>query len=172
MLNEIPDLEEELRRAGLTHLLAVSGSNVAIVLGVVALALATLGTYGVISFSVSQRTREIGIRMALGSTAAQAIRAVTVPGIVLTLVGLGLGALLARAATKYIATLLWGVQPNDPLTFALRGGPRDMVVTSRGRVVGMLWRTHLLHAPHQLSHLVTVLLLLIVEEGAERCAVV
>jgi CBS domain-containing protein len=42
---------------------------------------------------------------------------------------------------------LWdmgGISPDDPLTFALRGGPRDMVVTSRGRVVGMLWRTHLL----------------------------
>ncbi len=78
--------------------------------------LAAIGIHGLIASAITERTRELGIRMALGSTAAQAMRAVTMPGIVLTLAGLAVGAVIARALTKYIATLLWGVEPNDPLT--------------------------------------------------------
>jgi len=86
------------------------------------LLLAAIGIHGLISSAVTERTHEIGIRMALGSSASQAIRAVTIPGIVLTIVGLGIGALMARAATRYIATLLWGVEPNDPITLAAVAG--------------------------------------------------
>ncbi|MDQ3068788.1 MAG: ABC transporter permease [Acidobacteriota bacterium] len=80
--------------------------------------LAAIGIHGLISSSITERTREIGIRMALGSTAAQAIRVVTVPGIVLTIIGLAIGGVLARLSTRYIASFLWGVQPSDPATFA------------------------------------------------------
>lgn len=86
------------------------------------LLLAAIGIHGLISSAVTERTHEIGIRMALGSTASQAIRAVTIPGIVLTIVGLGIGALMARAATRYIAALLWGVEPDDPITLAAVAG--------------------------------------------------
>jgi len=79
--------------------------------------LAAIGIHGLISSSITERTRELGIRMALGSTAAQAIRAVTLPGLGLTLVGLVIGGLLARASTRFIASMLWGVEPSDPATF-------------------------------------------------------
>jgi hypothetical protein len=79
--------------------------------------LAAIGIHGLISSSIVERTREIGIRMALGSTASQAMRTVTVPGIVLTLAGLAAGVALARASTQYIASLLWGVEPTDPATY-------------------------------------------------------
>ncbi|MDQ3169307.1 MAG: ABC transporter permease [Acidobacteriota bacterium] len=81
--------------------------------------LAAIGIHGLISSSITERTREIGIRMALGSTSAQAIRAVTMPGLALTLVGLVVGVVLARASTQYIASLLWGVEPTDPATYAI-----------------------------------------------------
>lgn len=82
------------------------------------LLLAAIGIHGLISSAITERTHEIGIRMALGSTAAQAIRAVTIPGLVLAVAGLAIGAVLARALTRYIASLLWGVEPNDPVTLA------------------------------------------------------
>ncbi|HUF24780.1 MAG TPA: ABC transporter permease [Vicinamibacterales bacterium] len=81
--------------------------------------LAAIGIHGMIASSITERTREIGIRMALGSTAAQAMRTVTLPGIGLTIIGLVLGAAIARASTSYIASLLWGVEPDDPLTYAV-----------------------------------------------------
>jgi ABC-type antimicrobial peptide transport system permease subunit len=80
--------------------------------------LAAIGIHGLIASSITERTREIGIRMALGSTAAQAMRTITLPGIGLTIIGLVLGAAIARASTSYIASLLWGVEPDDPLTYA------------------------------------------------------
>jgi predicted permease len=81
--------------------------------------LAAIGIHGLIASSITERTREIGIRMALGSSAARAMRAVTLPGIVLTLIGLAVGAVIARASTSYIASLLWGVEPDDPATYAI-----------------------------------------------------
>ena len=81
--------------------------------------LAAIGIHGLISSSITERTREIGIRMALGSTSSQAIRAVTMPGIVLTIVGLVIGVALARASTQYIASMLWGVEATDPATYAI-----------------------------------------------------
>ena len=88
-------------------------------MAVASMLLAAIGIHGLISSSITERTREIGIRMALGSTSAQAIRAVTIPGLVLTLAGLVLGVVLARASTQYIASLLWGVEPTDPATYAI-----------------------------------------------------
>ena len=91
-------------------------------LGVAAMLLAALGIHGLISSAIAERTREIGIRMALGSTAAQAIRVLAWPGIAMTMIGIVAGGLLARALTRYIASLLWGVQPTDAATFGIAGG--------------------------------------------------
>ncbi|MBA3949891.1 MAG: FtsX-like permease family protein, partial [Acidobacteria bacterium] len=90
--------------------------------GLLALAsmlLAAIGIHGLISSAITERTREIGIRMALGSTASQAMRALTMPGLVLTMVGLAIGVVLARASTSYIESLLWGVEPTDTATYAI-----------------------------------------------------
>ena len=87
------------------------------VLAVAALLLAAIGIHGLIASGVAERTRELGIRLALGSTVAQAIRTVALPGIALTLIGLAAGSLLALAATGVIRSLLWGVEATDPVTF-------------------------------------------------------
>jgi putative ABC transport system permease protein len=79
--------------------------------------LATLGIYGLIANAVVERTSEFGIRMALGCTMAQAVRAVSIPGISLTLTGLIIGCILALGATRILRTLIWGVEPTDILTF-------------------------------------------------------
>jgi predicted permease len=85
----------------------------------VALALAAIGTYGVLSYSVEQRTREIGIRMALGAQVGQVLRMILSQGAVLVGLGLALGVLGALALQKVLASLLFGVAPTDPLIFGL-----------------------------------------------------
>jgi predicted permease len=84
----------------------------------VALALAAIGVYGVISFGVSQRTREIGVRVALGASRADVTRLVVGQGLGLALAGAALGVAAALAATRVLRSLLYGVAPGDPATFA------------------------------------------------------
>jgi putative ABC transport system permease protein len=86
--------------------------------GAMALVLAATGIFGVISYSVSQQTREIGIRMALGAQSGEVLRQVLKEGARMVAVGLALGLMGSLAATRFIATLLFGVKPADPLTFA------------------------------------------------------
>ncbi len=89
------------------------------VAGAMALLLGVVGIYGVISYSVSQRTREIGIRMALGAQ-RQAITAMFVrDGLVLAGIGIGCGLVAAFAAMRLMKSLLFGVSPSDPITYAL-----------------------------------------------------
>jgi predicted permease len=85
---------------------------------VLGLLLASLGIYGVISYSVVQRTQEIGIRMALGATASQVQFGVIAKTLRLALMGVALGTIGSLAAAKWIASLLFGTTPTDPATFA------------------------------------------------------
>jgi putative ABC transport system permease protein len=82
-----------------------------------ALALATVGIYGVIAFSVAQRTHEIGIRMALGAERRDVLGLIVCHGLMLTLVGVAFGVGGAWALTRFLATFLFGVRPTDPATF-------------------------------------------------------
>jgi putative ABC transport system permease protein len=82
-----------------------------------ALLLASIGIYGVMSYSVSQYTHEIGIRMALGASAANVLRLIVRQGMYLVLIGLAIGAAGALALTRVMSSLLFDVKPADPLTF-------------------------------------------------------
>jgi ABC-type antimicrobial peptide transport system permease subunit len=85
--------------------------------GVLAMFLGVIGIYGVMSHMVSQRTHEIGIRMALGARPSQVMRMVIRHGMKLALIGITVGVLVAMGATRGLATMLYHVGPNDPLTF-------------------------------------------------------
>ena len=89
-----------------------------LVLAGAAAALTAVGMHGLISASLTERTRELGIRIALGATASRAVRTLVTPALVLAAVGVGLGSLLAVAAANVIRSFVWGVSPTDPATFA------------------------------------------------------
>jgi len=82
-----------------------------------ALSLATVGIYGVISYSTTQRTRELGIRVALGSPRLDIIRLVVGQALLLSLAGIAVGLMGALALTRYLASMLYNVHPTDPLIF-------------------------------------------------------
>ena len=84
----------------------------------VALVLATIGTYGVISFTVAQRRREMGVRLALGATSRDLMRLVVGQGLALGAIGLVCGVAVALVATRVLRTMLYDVAPTDPTTYA------------------------------------------------------
>ncbi len=104
-------LDDSMARTSFTLVMLGIASGVALVLGAV-------GIYGVISYSISQRTREIGVRMALGAARKDVNRLVLKEGVPLILAGLALGLVAALALTRLMSSLLFGVSPIDPVTFA------------------------------------------------------
>ena len=95
------------------------GALVSSLAGVLALALAVMGLYGVTAFVVVQRTREIGVRMALGAQAADVVRLVLRQGLRLVIIGVAIGSLISAAVTRVLAAALFDISPTDPLTFVV-----------------------------------------------------
>jgi ABC-type antimicrobial peptide transport system permease subunit len=87
--------------------------------GLLALAMVSIGLYGVMSYTVARRTHEIGIRMALGAQRGNVLRMVMSESLLLVLIGSVIGLAAALATTRLIAGMLFGLTPNDPLTLAL-----------------------------------------------------
>jgi ABC-type antimicrobial peptide transport system permease subunit len=115
LLVEVATMRENLALAVLPARIAASLLGL---LGLLGLSLALVGIYGVISYAVSQRTSEIGLRMALGARSWDVFRLVVGQGMKLTFLGIVLGAASALALTRFLTSLLVGVSPADPLTFA------------------------------------------------------
>jgi predicted permease len=115
-LTAVKTMREHLRISVFSQRLAASflGS-----FGALALVLATVGLYSLIRYTVSQRTREMGVRIALGARRRDIERLVVGEGLVLALIGLGLGLALAFGITRFLSSLLLGVSANDPAIYAL-----------------------------------------------------
>jgi ABC-type antimicrobial peptide transport system permease subunit len=92
------------------------------ILAGMALLLAAIGLYGLISQSITQRHHEIGIRLALGATARQTIAGLMRPGFLLSMVGIAVGFGMSLVAVRFLRSMLWGVRETDPLTFAATAG--------------------------------------------------
>jgi predicted permease len=114
-LSEMMTLKEQVNRATSHELVAVT---LVALFGGLALLLATIGLYGVMSCTVSQSTRELGLRMALGAGASNVLRLVLSRGLLLTTTGLIVGMALALLLTRLLGDLLYQESPRDPLAFA------------------------------------------------------
>jgi putative ABC transport system permease protein len=115
-LYEMITLQEQVNRSTSSQLVAVI---LASILGGLALLLAGVGLYGVMSYAVAHSTRELGLRMALGANAASLLRLVLSRGLRLTIAGVLLGAVAGLALTRLMGKLLYHVSPHDPLAFGL-----------------------------------------------------
>jgi predicted permease len=102
-----------------------------------ALLLAAIGTYGVMAFAVTSRTRELGVRAALGATPAHLIRMVLRQGLLLTLLATAIGLAAAMALTRFMASMLFNVAPTDALTFVLVAGVLALVAMAASFVPAM-----------------------------------
>lgn len=123
---ELKQMDAELPMAGIATMDQLVGDSISrsrftmLLLGIfaaIALLLASVGIYGLIAYTVTQRTREFGVRIALGANRGDVLRLVLSHGARLALFGIGLGVLASFAITRLLATLLYGTSPTDPLTF-------------------------------------------------------
>ena len=137
-LSEVITMREHVNRSALASQQIVVA--LLSIFGGIALLLAAVGLYGVMSYAVSQSKRELGLRMALGANASHLFRLVMSHGIVLTVGGIALGSVAAFALTRLIGTgnLLYKVNPRDPLAFAL--SCVIMTVISMGASLLPAWR--------------------------------
>jgi putative ABC transport system permease protein len=104
----------------------------------VALALAMVGVFGLLAYSVQQRLREFGVRIAMGAAASDVMRLVLGNAAKLTLIGLAVGLIAAAALTRYLSTLLYAVKPLDPITFV--AVPVVLIITAAIAVAAPAWR--------------------------------
>ena len=134
-LYEVITLQEQVDRSTSPQMVAVTLVGI---LGGLALLLAAIGLYGVMSYAVSQGTRELGLRMALGAGASNLLRLVLSRGLALTAGGVALGAAVALGLTRLLGSLLYKVSPRDPLAF----GSAFVVMTIAALVACFLpaWR--------------------------------
>jgi predicted permease len=113
-MGHVQSMEEVLATSLARHRLLMALMSV---FAGLALVLVAVGIYGVLSYSVRQRTHEIGIRLAMGAQRKDVLRLVVGQGLKLTFVGLGIGVAGALALTRYLSSQLYGIKPDDPLTF-------------------------------------------------------
>jgi len=113
---EVITMQEQVDRTTAPQRVAVTMIGV---FGALALLLAAIGLYGVMSYSVSQSTRELGLRMALGARASHLLRLVMSQGLALTAGGVALGVVAAMSLTRLFGYLLYKVSPRDPLSFGV-----------------------------------------------------
>jgi ABC-type lipoprotein release transport system permease subunit len=111
---EVITMQEQMDRTTAAQRVAV---NMLAVFGALALVLAAIGLYGVMSYTVSQSTRELGLRMALGAGARELLRMVMSQGLMLTGAGVVLGVAVALSLTRLLGNTLYKVSPRDPLAF-------------------------------------------------------
>jgi predicted permease len=112
-IHTIDDVKSQFLRAIRMYALLL------IMFAVIAVTLATVGVFGVMSYAVTQRTREVGIRMALGARRRAVVRLIMRQGLLMILFGLAVGLAGAFGLTRYLRSLLFDVKPTDPLTFLL-----------------------------------------------------
>jgi putative ABC transport system permease protein len=124
---EVRALDKDLPVSKVRTMETVRGDSIAqprfralliVLFGAVALALATIGIYGVMAYSVARRTHEIGVRMALGAQYGDILKLVVRHGMLLTGIGLAIGLAGAFALTRLLSAVLYGISATDPLTFA------------------------------------------------------
>ncbi len=115
-LYEIRTMDDQLERSTAQRRFNMS---LLVAFGVLALTLAAIGTYGVLSYAVGQRTSEIGIRMALGAGRGNILKMVVGDGAKLAGIGIGIGFVVALVATRFMSTMLFGVGVIDPVSFVI-----------------------------------------------------
>jgi predicted permease len=126
---DLPITEAKTMKLALDNGLGIFrlGAGVAAAMGAIGLILAVVGIYGIVSFSTAQRTREIGIRMALGGSARDVMRMILQQSVSMVIIGLGVGLLAALGITRLMTQLLIGVSPIDPLTYVMVAGLLSVV---------------------------------------------